>query len=60
MLDLAVAPRVGDRKVVDIDGVVLREISKGRTSKDCAQVGHDPVRYTKVVCYVLHEFFCFF
>jgi hypothetical protein len=28
-LDLAVAPRVGDRGVIDVDRVVLAEIPKG-------------------------------
>jgi hypothetical protein len=60
MLDLAVAPRVGDRGVVNVDGVVLTEIPKGRAGKGCTQVGDDPVRYTKAVCYVLHEFCRFF
>jgi hypothetical protein len=53
-LDLAVALRVGDRGVVDVDGVVLTEIPKGRD-----QVGDVPLRYTEAVCYVLHEFCCF-
>jgi hypothetical protein len=49
MLDLAVAPRVGHRGVVDVIGVVLTEILKGKSSKDCTQVGDDPVRYTEVM-----------
>jgi hypothetical protein len=34
-LDLAVALRVGDQGVVDVDGVVLAEIPEGRTSESC-------------------------
>jgi hypothetical protein len=49
MLDLAVAPRVGHRGVVDVIGVVLTKILKGKSSKDCTQVGDDPVRYTEVM-----------
>jgi hypothetical protein len=30
--DLAVAPRVGDRRVVDVDSVYLAKIPKGRAS----------------------------
>jgi hypothetical protein len=60
MLDLAVALKVGDRGVVDVDGVVMTEISKGRTSKGCAQISDGLVRYTKAVCYVLHKFCRFF
>jgi hypothetical protein len=60
MLDLAIAPRVGDRGVVDVNGVVLTEIPKGRASKGCAQFGDDPVGYNEAMCYVLHEFCRFF
>jgi hypothetical protein len=59
-LDLDVATRVGDRGVVDVDSVVLTEIPKGGPCEGRAQVGNDPIRYTEVVCYVLHEFCCFF
>jgi hypothetical protein len=41
MLDLVVAPRVGNQGVVDVDGVVQTEIPKGRASKGSAQVGDD-------------------
>jgi hypothetical protein len=46
-LDLAVAPRVGDRGVVNVDGVVLAEFPEGRANEGCAQVGDDPVWYTE-------------
>jgi hypothetical protein len=59
-LDLVVAPRVGDRGVIDVNGAVLEEIPKGRAGKGCTQVGDDSVRYTEVVRYVLHEFCRFF
>jgi hypothetical protein len=35
-LDLAVAPRVGDRGVVDVDSVVLAEIPEGGGSEGFA------------------------
>jgi hypothetical protein len=54
--DLAVAPRVGDQGVIDIDGVVLTKILEGRASESCAQVGDDSVRHTKAMCNVSHEF----
>jgi hypothetical protein len=38
---------VGDRSVVDVDGVVLAEIPEGRASDGCAQVGNDPVGQPK-------------
>jgi hypothetical protein len=44
-LDLAVAPRVGHRGVVDIDEAVLAEIPGVRPSKGLFQVDDDPVRY---------------
>jgi hypothetical protein len=40
---------VGDRGVVDVDGVVLVEIPKDRASEGCAQVGDDPVGYTEAM-----------
>jgi hypothetical protein len=42
-LDLAVAPRVGDRGVIDVDGVLLTGIPKGGAYNGYAQVGDDPV-----------------
>jgi hypothetical protein len=44
-LDLAVAPQVGHRGVVDIDEAVLAEIPEVRPSKGLFQVGDDPFRY---------------
>jgi hypothetical protein len=49
MLDPAVAPRLSDRGIVDVDGVVLTKILEGRASEGCAQVGDDPVGYTEVM-----------
>jgi hypothetical protein len=51
---------VGDRGVVNVDGVVLIEIPEGRTSEGCAQVGDDPVGYTEAMCNVSYEFCRFF
>jgi hypothetical protein len=59
-LDLAVAPKVGDRGVVDVGSVVLIEIPKGGPCNGRAKVGDDPVSYTEAVCNVLHELCCFF
>jgi hypothetical protein len=59
-LDLAVAPRVGDRGVVDIDGVLFAEIPEGGANEGCAQVSGDPVGYTKAMCNVSYEFCRFF
>jgi hypothetical protein len=47
---------VGDRGVVDVDGVVLAEIPKGRANEGCAQVGDDPVGYTEAMGNVPNEF----
>jgi hypothetical protein len=51
---------MGDREVVDADGVVLVEIPKGKASEGCAQVGDDPVRYTAEMCNVPYKFCRFF
>jgi hypothetical protein len=51
---------VGDRGVVDVDGVVLAEIPKGRASEGCTQVGDDPIWHTEAMCNVSDEFFRFF
>jgi hypothetical protein len=58
--DLAVAPGVGDRGVVDVDGVLLAKIPEDRADESFAQVGDDPVRHTKAMCDVSDEFYCFF
>jgi hypothetical protein len=50
---------VGDRGVVDVDGVVLAEIPKGKASEGGAQVGDDPIGYTEALCNVPYEFFRF-
>jgi hypothetical protein len=57
---MAVASRVGDRGLVDVDSVALAEIPEGRASEGCAQVGDDPVGHTEAMCDVSHEFFHFF
>jgi hypothetical protein len=51
---------VGDRGVVDVDGVVLAEIPKGRASEGCTQVGDDPIWHTEAMCNVYNEFCHFF
>jgi hypothetical protein len=58
--DLAVAPRVGDRAVVDVDSVFLAKFPKGRASESFAQVGDDPVGHTEVICNVSDELCRFF
>jgi hypothetical protein len=58
--DLAVAPGVGDRGVVDVNGVFLAEIPKDGASKSFAQVGDDPVGHAEDMLDVSDEFGCFF
>jgi hypothetical protein len=50
--DLTVAPRLSDRRVVDVDRVVLTKIPKGGPYEGRP----DRVVHTEAVCYVLHEF----
>jgi hypothetical protein len=58
--DLAVAPWVGDRGVVDVDEVILEKVLKDRASEGCTQVGDDPVGYTEVMFDVSDELNSFF
>jgi hypothetical protein len=53
--DLAVAPRVGHRGVVDVDESVLAKIPEVRPCEGLAQVGDDPVRYPEPMGDVLDE-----
>jgi hypothetical protein len=57
---LAIASRVGDRGVVDVNSVFIAKIPKGRASESFAQVGDDPVGHTEVLCNVSDELCCFF
>jgi hypothetical protein len=59
-LDLAVAPWVGDRGVVDVDEVILAGVPEDRASEGCTQIGDDPIGHTEVMFYVSDEFNCFF
>jgi hypothetical protein len=59
-LDLAVAPWVGDRGVVDVDEVILAKVSEDRASEGCAQVGDDPIGHTEAIFDVSDEFNYFF
>jgi hypothetical protein len=54
--DLAVAPMVGNRGVVDVDSVFLAKIPKGRASESFAQVGDDPVGNTETCVMSLMNF----
>jgi hypothetical protein len=47
--DLAIAPRVGDRRIVNVDSVILAEVPEDRASESFAQVGYDPVGHTEAV-----------
>jgi hypothetical protein len=47
--DLAVASRVGDRGVVNVDSVILAEVPEDRASESFAQVGYDPVGHAEAV-----------
>jgi hypothetical protein len=55
-LDLAVALRVGDRRVVDINHAVLAKIPEGRSCEGRPEVGDDYVWHTEAMCYLLAEF----
>jgi hypothetical protein len=54
-LDLAVAPWVGHRRVVDIDEAVLAKIPELRPCKGLSQVSDNPVGYPEPVGDVLDE-----
>jgi hypothetical protein len=58
--DLAVAPGVGDRGVVDVNGVFLAEIPKDGADESFAQVGDDPIGHAKAMLDISDEFDCFF
>jgi hypothetical protein len=58
--DLAVAPRVGDQGVVDVDGVFLAKVPVDGAGESIAQVGDDPIGYTKVMFDVPDELYRFF
>jgi hypothetical protein len=51
---------VGDRGVVDVDGVVLTKFLEGGAGEGCAQVGDDLVGHIEAMCDVSHEFCRFF
>jgi hypothetical protein len=51
---------VGDRGVIDIDGVFLAKVAEDGAGESFAQVGDDPVRHAKAMCDVPDEFYCFF
>jgi hypothetical protein len=58
--DLAVAPGVGDRGIVDVDSVVLAKIPEDRASESCTQVSDDLIGHTKAMLDVSDEFDCLF
>jgi hypothetical protein len=58
--DLAVAPWVGGRGVVDVDKVILAKVPEGRASKSYTQVGDDPVKHTEAMLDVSDECNYFF
>jgi hypothetical protein len=58
--DLAVAPRVSDRVVVNVDSVILAKVPEDRAGESFAQVGDDPIRHTEAVCDVSDELCGFF
>jgi hypothetical protein len=51
---------VGDRGVIDIDGVFLAKVPEDGASESFAQVDDDPVRHAKAMCDVSDEFYRFF
>jgi hypothetical protein len=60
LFGLAVASRVGDRGIVDIDGIFLAEIPKDGAGESCTQVGDDPIGHTKEMRDVSNELCGFF
>jgi hypothetical protein len=58
--DLAIAPGVGDRGIVYVDGIFLAEIPKDGAGECFSQVGDDPSGHTKAMLHVSDEFDCFF
>jgi hypothetical protein len=60
LFDLAVAPRVGDRGVIDIDGVFLAKVQEDGAGESFAQVSDDPIRHAKAMCDISDEFYRFF
>ena len=54
--DLAVAPWVHDRRVVNVDQVVLTEVPKLGTGEGRPEVGDDPIRNTKAMSDLFDEF----
>jgi hypothetical protein len=58
--DLAVAPWVGDRGVVDVDEVILAKVPEDRASEGCTQAGDDPIGHTEAMFDVSDELNCFF
>jgi hypothetical protein len=59
-LDLAVAPWVGDRGVVDVDEVILAKVPEDRASEGCTQVGDDLIGHTEEMFDVSDQFNYFF
>jgi hypothetical protein len=58
--NLAVSLRVGNRRIVDVDGVFLAEIPEDGAGKSFAQVGDDPVGHAEAMLDVFDEFDYFF
>jgi hypothetical protein len=58
--DLGVAPRVGNRSLVDINHVVLAKILVGRSCEGRPEVSDDSIGHTETMCYLLDEFCRFF
>jgi hypothetical protein len=58
--DLAVASRVGNRGVVNVDSFIVAKVPEDRSSKSFSQVGYDPVGHTEAVYDVSDELCGFF
>jgi hypothetical protein len=58
--DLAVALRVGDRGVVNVDSVILAEVPEDRAGESFSHVGDDPIRHTEAVRDISNELCDFF
>jgi hypothetical protein len=60
LFNLAIARGVGDRGLVDVDGVFLAEIPKDGVDECFAKVGEDPFGHAKAMLDVSDEFDYFF
>jgi hypothetical protein len=51
---------VGDRGVIDVDGIFLTKIPEDGGGESFAQVGDDPIGHAEAMCDVSDDFYRFF